>query len=187
METGNYPAPFSPLPSLLESRSWAPELGLVLPTLPAAEVLPAHTTAGVVELRDWSPEWQIGALGEGWPGECWRQHRAGGEPLTLTHSSGAALSPSLVIINSLLCSLCWMNQCIPKLRPWGVLLQQIKNRNPVPPCELEFPEEELTSFSHSWRTMCLEEDASPGAQRELLARAGQGANLLLDHAGVCSG
>ena len=47
---------------------------------------------GLVELR-LGPVQQIRALGEGWPGECWRQHRAGWEPLTLTHSSGAALSP----------------------------------------------------------------------------------------------
>lgn len=42
-------------------------------------------------------EGQIAALGEGWPGDCWRQHRAGWEPLTLTHAAGAALSSLLVI------------------------------------------------------------------------------------------
>lgn len=92
VDTGNYPHPH--FPPLLEPGSWAPEVGSVVAFLPAAQTLPAHTRAGMEE-RDGGHE--LGALGEGWPGECWRQLRAGWEPLTLTHSSRAALSPTLVI------------------------------------------------------------------------------------------
>lgn len=52
-----------------------------------------------------------GALGEGWPGECWRQHRAGHEPLMLS-VSGAALSP--MVISSLLTA-CTAQSLCPNL------------------------------------------------------------------------
>lgn len=37
----------------------------------------------------------------------------------------------------------------PQTEALGCPASTDKNRNPVPPCELEFPEEELTSFSGS--------------------------------------
>jgi hypothetical protein len=48
-----------------------------------------------------------GALGEGWPGECWRQHRAGWEPLMLSLFWGC---PFPMAISSLLQPLL-VNQC----------------------------------------------------------------------------
>lgn len=57
-----------------------------------------------------------GALGEGWPWECWRQHRAGWEPLMLT-PSGAALSLAIIIKIPAL-SLCWWISA-PQLKALG--------------------------------------------------------------------
>lgn len=124
--TGDHPTSFSRIPTP--------------PRAKGAQHPPSMLQKFSAHSRAWMEdrEGKIAALGEGWPGDCWRQHRAGWEPPTLTHAAGAALSSLRVIKLPALQPL--PNVSVhPKLRAWGVLLQQTKNKpSPIHPMSLSF-------------------------------------------------